>query len=520
MLREVESLITHEKGARDFLETPAFALGNEPAGGEDHGELEPGDTIGDCTVLRLLGEGGMGEVYLAQDTRLERQVAVKLLKRHLGDETLLRRFHHERKVLAGLTHPNIARLYGGAVTPDGRPYLVMEYVHGERLDRYCGERAPALPERLALFRKVCSAVTYAHQNLVIHRDLKPANLRVTAEGEPKLLDFGIAKLVDLDTARNADVTLTMFGALTPEYASPEQLKGDAITTASDVYSLGVILYELITGQRPYAGSFHRSDELARAICEQEPARPSAVADRSRGLRRQIEGDLDNIVAMALRKEPARRYASVAQLSEDIRRHCDGLPVIARRDTLGYRAGKFVRRHKAGVAAAAFIVLALVGGLAAATWQARVARQERDHARAAQAQAELAQEQAERLNTFLQTLLGSPDPAKMGKDVKVVEVLDAVSRNLDRELADQPEILAQAHQTISRAYTDLQILQSAEQHARAALSIARRLHGACANFTRRGTGPRRPSVLPARSDTPGLISFPSRQLAEPSSGSSA
>ena len=342
--------------------------------------------LGDCRVEALLGEGGMGEVYLAEDTALGRQVAVKLLKRHLGDEVSGRRFRHERRILAGLTHPGIARLYGAAVSPQGRSYLVMEYVEGARLDRYCDGHGLSVSERLALFRQVCAAVNYAHQNLVIHRDLKPANVRVTPAGEPKLLDFGIAKLLETDPVTDGGLpTLTLGDAMTPEYASPEQLRGEPITTASDVYSLGVILYELLTGQRPYQLKSRRPDEIARAICETEPLRPSAVARRStpdaitgpathhdppERLRRQLAGDLDNIVAMAMRKEPARRYASVAQLSEDLRRHCDGLPVQARRDTVGYRTGKFVRRNKVGVAAAALVVLALVTGLVATTLEAR------------------------------------------------------------------------------------------------------------------------------------------------------
>ncbi len=278
LLAEALSLVEHGQQTGVFLGHPAYAL----AAGEDLGSLEggsakPGDVLGDCRIVCLLGEGGMGEVYLADDTKLERRVAVKLLKQRLDDDTLLRRFRHERKVLAGLTHPNIARLYGGGTTPEGRSYLVMEYVEGERLDRFCEARQLGLTERLVLFRKVCAAVTYAHQNLVVHRDLKPANIRVTPEGEPKLLDFGIAKLLAPEGATTRlDPTLTMAAAMTPEYASPEQIKGEAITTVSDVYSLGVILYELLTGQRPYQLKGRRADEVARAICEEEPPRPSTV----------------------------------------------------------------------------------------------------------------------------------------------------------------------------------------------------------------------------------------------------
>ena len=477
---EVESLIGQEEVAGEFLQTPAFAQAGKNLYDLEAGNLKPGDILGDCQIIRLLGEGGMGEVYLAQDTGLERLVAVKLLKTQLDDDTLLRRFRHERKVLAGLTHPNIARLYEGAITLEGRSYLVMEYVEGERLDHYCDQRRLGVSGRLTLFRKVCSAVSYAHQNLVVHRDLKPANIRVTAEGEPKLLDFGIAKLLDTETAPgHAEATLTMSGAMTPEYASPEQLRGEAITTASDVYSLGVVLYELLCGQRPYLLKTRRPDELARAICEQEPPLPSTVATREPNLaggetpaqwRRRLEGDLDNIVAMALRKDPSRRYPSAARFSEDVRRHTEGLPVTARKDTLGYRASKFVRRNQTGVAAAAFVVLALVVGLLVASWQAHVAHVALDRAR-------LAQRQEKRLNAFLQTLLGSADPEHgPGRDLRVVQVLDQASANLDHELAGEPVLLAQAHVTIGQAYAGLREADPCLAHLRAALAIDRRIYG--------------------------------------------
>ncbi len=510
---EVQSLLDQEAGAKDLLgllSAPIFASANSRLFGSEPGELQPGDTLGDCRIIRFLGEGGTGEVYLARDTRLERDVAVKLLKRQFDEGQLLRRFHHERRVLAALTHPGIARLYGGEVTPEGRSYLVMEYVEGKQLDRYCDQAGLGATGRLELFRKVCAAVAYAHQNLIVHRDLKPANIRVTAGGEPKLLDFGIAKLLETESAEpEANPTLTVQAMMTPEYASPEQLRGESITTAGDVYSLGVVLYELLCGQRPFAHlKGRRPDELARAICEEEPPRPSKVigatssasttttrsADpassvtttsqkRPATLRRQLEGDLDNIVAKALQKEPARRYASVLAFSEDLRRHCEGLPVRARRDTAGYRTGKFVRRNKTAVAAAVLVLLALVGGLVLATWQAHLASQERDRARAALESAQIARHQAEsskaqseRLNDFLQRLLTSPSPQEMGKDVKVLEVLDAASWNVDRDLATEPEVLAQVHRSLGTAYINLGMLDPGETQMRAALALFQRLHG--------------------------------------------
>ena len=397
VLAEVNSLLTYQSGSNTFLAHPAFQVDPEILASPS-GELLPGTILGDYRIESLLGEGGMGEVYLAQDTALGRKVAVKLLKRHLDDAALLRRFRHERRVLAGLTHPGIARLYGAAVSPEGRSYLVMEYVEGERLDRYCDRHNLGVPERLALFRQVCAAVAYAHRNLVIHRDLKPANIRVTPGGEPKLLDFGVAKLLDPEEATlTLDApTVTLAAAMTPEYASPEQLRGEPITTASDVYSLGVVLYELLTGARPYHFKSRRPDEVARVICEEEPPRPSTVLRGRQGRTKPtaapsapgrfrtwrlrpssfvlhpsaLAGDLDNIVAMALRKEPARRYASAAQLADDIRRHDAGLPVLARKDTAGYRVNRFVRRHKPGVAAAVLVLLALVAGLVSTAIQAR------------------------------------------------------------------------------------------------------------------------------------------------------
>jgi serine/threonine-protein kinase len=464
--KEAESLLGHQNEASDFIEGPAY-LNAAPELAAEGGELKPGELLGDYKILSLLGEGGMGEVYLAEDVKLHRQVAIKLVKAGFGRANLIRHFQREEMILAALTHPNIARLYGGAVGANGIPYFVMEYVEGERLDRYCEARKLKLPERLQLFRKVCSAVSYAHQHLVIHRDIKPANIRVTAEEEPKLLDFGIAKLIDPQTQVADEPTMTIQHVMTPEYASPEQVMGEEVTTASDIYSLGVVLYELLTGQRPYRLKTRSQDEVVRAIKEEEPSRPSTALTKQNSSSvlfnpRLLRGDLDNIVLTAMRKEPSRRYASVAQFSDDIRRHLEGLPVLARKDALGYRSAKFIRRHRVGVAAAALVALAIVGGLIAAVWEARQARAQRDAAR--------------RISTFLQDMLGAAAPDAKGVDVKVVDVLGAASARARTELANEPQVMADVLMTLGRTYVSLGNYQLAENNLRAALEASLKTNG--------------------------------------------
>lgn len=355
-----------------------------------------GRRIGAYAIVRELGRGGMGAVYLAEraDGEFEKQVALKVLKRGTDTDEVLRRFQAERQILARLDHPNLARLLDAGTTDDGLPYFVMDYVIGTPINEYVAAHDLSVTLRLKLFQAVCAAVSYAHQNLVIHRDIKPSNVLVTLEGEVKLLDFGIAKLVQETDADQPEVTVTMLRVMTPEYASPEQIRGEPVTTVSDVYSLGVFLYELLTGSRPYRLRDRTPGEMTKAICEQEPERPSTIITRaSTGpdgsalralsapegdaskLRRRLRGDLDNIILKALRKEPPRRYSSVDQLSGDIRRHLEGLPVRARRDSTTYRASKFVQRHKLGVAGAVILALALIGGIAATSWEAQQARRQ-------------------------------------------------------------------------------------------------------------------------------------------------
>ena len=345
-----------------------------------------GSHIGAYKILRELGHGGMGTVFLAErdDEQYRRQVAIKLINPGLGGESIRKRFRNEMQILADLNHPNIARLFDGGETADGVPYLVMEYVEGTPINRYCDEQRLSTEQRLRLFCAVCDAVQYAHQHLVIHRDIKPGNILVTSEG-PKLVDFGIAKLLDRGRAV-PDATATAMPFMTPEYASPEQVHGVSVTTATDIYSLGVVLYELLSGRLPYRLKSRVPHELAKAICDQEPERPSTAVTRNDiaapaapKLRKRLHGDLDNIVLMAMRKEPQRRYASAEQFAEDIQRHLSGLPVRARNDTFTYRAGKFIRRRKLAVAAAALVVVTLLVGIIATAWQARVARAERARA---------------------------------------------------------------------------------------------------------------------------------------------
>ena len=371
----------------------------------DAARLGPDARVGAYRLVREIGQGGMGAVFLAvrDDDAFHKRVDLKVLKRGMDTEAIVRRFRTERQILAGLDHPSIARLLDGGTTSDGLPYLVMEYVEGVPLADFADQQQLGTTRRLWLFLRLCTAVQYAHQNLIIHRDIKPANVLVTPDGVPKLLDFGIAKLVNAELSGQTLAAATGPGLqlMTPEYASPEQARGESITTATDVYSLGILLYELLTGRMPYRFTSRALSEIVRVVCESEPVRPSEAVARPlapstagtpattasaegrathgrdpQRLRRRLEGDLDNIVMKAISKEPARRYASVDQLAEDVRRHLGGLPVLARHDTLGYRTSKFVRRHRGAVTAAAAVFLALVAGIVGTTWQARVARAER------------------------------------------------------------------------------------------------------------------------------------------------
>ena len=399
----------------------------------------------------------MGEVYLAQDRQLHRRVALKLVRRGMNTDEIVRRFLHERRLLASLNHPNIAQLYDAGVTPDGIPFFAMEHVDGTRIDDYCSKKNLGIQQRLELFANVCDGDT---TRTSIWWFIATSNHRTSLSRiiEPKLLDFGIAKLLGAITNMAPEQTITLHNVLTPEYASPEQVRGDPITTASDVYSLGVLLYELLTETKPYKIESHTPIEIACVITEKEPTKPSAVLRESRMVNpelsesqisnlksRFLRGDLDNIVLKAIRKEPQRRYSSVAHFAADIRRHLDGLPVRARKDTFAYRSSKFIRRHRIGVTAAVIVLATVIGGLAVSIRQAQVARAEKN--------------KAEAVSKFLQEMLGAASPGATlrakGDTLAVKEVLDKASKDLASEkLASQPEVKAELLRVIGACYLDL------------------------------------------------------------------
>ncbi len=423
---------------------------------------------GPYRLLRHLGSGGMGEVHLAvREDAFMRRVALKVIRAGPWSQTASERFETERQIMASLNHPNIAQLLDGGVTADGVPYLAMEYVDGLPVTAFCDREGLTVDERLELFRKICSAVHHAHQNLVIHRDLKPSNILVTPAGEPKLLDFGIAKLLQPVSTRLGDpVTRPDLRALTPEYASPEQLRGEPLTTVSDVFSLGILLYELLTGRHPFQGSATTPAGLVEAVCSREAARPSegvaSIAKRdtaeaarvsaargtsAHGLAARLRGDLDVIVMMALRKEPGRRYASVEQMSGDIGRHLAGEPVLAYGDGRAYRLGKFLRRHRLEVVAAAAVLVSLFSGLAMATWQARRASAERDRATEALRRAEVSAD-------FLIGLFQTEDPRQILADTLSARTM--LERGLERveALDAYPELRGRLETVVGRAYRSL------------------------------------------------------------------
>ncbi|NIR73219.1 serine/threonine protein kinase [candidate division KSB1 bacterium] len=491
LYREVTSLLEADRTPHSLLEGLALDAVDLPAESDWEGKQ-----VGAYKIIRKIGSGGMGAVFLAERTQgdFEQRVALKLIKPGMDSEDILRRFRSERQILARLQHPNIARLLDGGRNDDGRPYFTLEYVDGEPIDRYCDRQRLTIEQRLQLFQTVCAAMHYAHRNLVVHRDLKPGNILATADGTVKLLDFGIAKMLtpENDGHPSPLPTLTRAGArvLTPEYAAPEQIRGDPITTAADIYALGVLLYELLTGRSPHQFSTRSPAEVERAVLTTEPKKPSTVVTQKQTpaptddlpttedicaarrilperLRRRLRGDLDNICLMALREEPERRYSSAEQLLDDIKRHLNGLPVAARPDTLRYRATKFVQRHKIGVASALAVVLLIVALVAFYT--VRLAH-ERDRAR-------LEAQKAEQVADFLQGLFAVADPGQSrGEQITARELLQRGAARIKTELADQPEVQATMMAVIGDVYRSLGLYPEAQRQFEQVVRIRERLYG--------------------------------------------
>jgi serine/threonine-protein kinase len=433
----VRALLDAHARSDGILDRPGPGTGERP-----EGSAGPPERVGPYRIMEELGRGGMGEVYLARrEDAFMRRVALKVVRSGAVSGDVLERFEAERQIMASLSHPNIAQLLDGGVGEDGRPYLAMEYVEGLPITDFCAREGLSLDERLALFRKVCAAVEHAHRNLVIHRDLKPSNILVTMEGEPKLLDFGVARVLHPVQPALADYATRPDGpGLTLDYASPEQLRGEPLTTASDVYALGVLLYELLCGRRPFEG-VGRGALDARSGGE-APEPPSAwVSDREA---RRLRGDLDAIALTALRPEPGRRYASVGQLSTDIEAFLEGAPVVARDGGRMYRAGKFVGRHRLEVVAAAVVVVSLLAGLGVALGQVSAVRVERDRAN----------EAAARSQATADFLVGLYESGSLGGDTLSARAM--LTRGLEEAgtLADVPEVQARLYRVVGRAYGHL------------------------------------------------------------------
>ena len=500
LAREVRSLLLSSEEAASMLDDAMAGALASAVGEREDGELAPGTRVGPYALEREIGRGGMGVVFLA--TRADRAyrsaVAVKVLRASFADAELRARFRTERQILADLDHPNVARLLDGGATPSGRPYLVMEHVDGVPITEFCDRRRLDTEARLGLFLEVCEAVGFAHRNLVVHRDLKPANILVTAEGDPKLLDFGIAKLLEPERSAHT-VAATEAGArlMTPGYASPEQILGEPVTTATDVYSLGILLYELLAGRLPWEQDETLPEAVRRVLAEGVPRPPStavtlpasgrsssttgtttitaeqvAAARRAQPgpLRRRLRGDLDDIVLMALRREPERRYASVDHLAEDLRRHLAGLPVSARPSTVLYRAHKFVRRHREAVAIAASLAVLLASLVAFYTLRLR---QERG-------QAEDEAEKARRVAEFVVDLFEVSDPSRSrGETITARELLDQGQRRLSG-LDAEPKIQSAMMNTIGNVYRTLALYDEAEPMLEGALERRLRLAGGAAS----------------------------------------
>ena len=487
--REIESLLACEENARDFMSVSASGFSQDFFASEPEvATSAAGQRVGVYEIIRELGLGGMGAVYLAKrtDERFDQQVAIKLLKREFNVERLRRSFKREIDILAKLIHPNIATIYDTGATDDGIPYIVMEYVDGRPIDKYCDQNDLGLTERLKLFNRTCEAVGYAHQNLIVHRDIKPSNILVSSDGVPKLLDFGISKLLD----SNGDIAsgTTIMGAMTPEYASPEQIDGGRITTSTDVYSLGIVLFKLLTGTYPYNFKRRSSGDILREITAEDPVAPSLAQSPHTTTsidRLRLKGDIDNIVLKAISKEPEKRYSTVKQLSEDIWRYIDGEPVTARPATFSYRLNKFYKRNKIAVTAGVLIVAALVAGMSVALWQTSVARANAAVAVAESDNAKAEQKKAEKVSSFLMKIIRYANPRwyaeghRFEGEARVIDALDDMASKIDTEFADQPDVLAELHHHFGDTYFtrgEPGGLEKARSHFQQAFELRRSHYG--------------------------------------------
>lgn len=460
LLEEVTSLLDYEDS--EWLQQPLVQVQSSFVFSDDQSVSD--QTIGPYRIINTIASGGMGKVYLGvrNDDQFERFVALKVIRKGLVSDNVLKRFYEERQILASLNHPNIARLFDGGTTEDGLPWFAMEYIEGLPITEYCKVHEKNVGEKINLFLSVCSAVQYAHQNLVIHRDLKPENILITPDGTPKLLDFGIAKLMDLE--QKSGQTQYQDRIMTPDYASPEQVRNESISTVSDVYALGILLYELLTGALPYQFKKRTPAEIERTICNTIPKRPSAVSDL-----KIFKGDLDSVIMKALRKEPSERYASVEQLANDLRRYQKALPVLAQKASFTYRARKFLTRHKWGVAVSTAVAL-LVISFSILTYIQSQAIETRA------IEAEQQRDRAEQVSNFLAGLFESADPSRAeNESLTAIELLHRGANRVETELTDQPHVQANLFLVISDVYESLGLYDEGLNLAQSAHSLQKKLY---------------------------------------------
>lgn len=458
---EVKKLLEAHYASGSFLENEVL---------EDE-FISEGNFVGPWRIVREIGSGGMSTVFLAEraDGQFDRQVAIKFLHGLIPGQSMHKRLQLEQKILARLQHKNIAQLFDAGLTDEGRPYFILEYIEGKPITEWCNEQSISFDKRLQIFVQVCEAVQFAHQQLIVHRDLKPTNILVDKNGTVKLLDFGIAKILEDEPQDGVPVTKTGLFLMTPEYASPEQVQGEAITTATDVYALGLILYELLTGQLPYTVSGKNPMDISSTISNTVPAKPSSIisdtADsgsifiggiQKNQLKKRLKGDLDTLILKALRKEPERRYGSANQFLQDILHYQKNEPISARPESAGYLTKKFIQRNQTVVSAVAIIMIILIATAIFSLYQARTTEVER--------------QKTEQVNAFLQEMLASPNPYEDGLDVKVVDILDRTADRIDEELSNQPEVEASVRRTLGITYRELGDIEKAYFQLHRALDL--------------------------------------------------